>query len=159
MNGSDLEEIIKKIDSIKAFFLGVFSINNLPTIIPLKHFLICNFDFDYEPGSHWFCLIRRSKLKIECFDSLGLTNEKIALLKKYCNVELVKYINFNKSSVQHYDTNSCGKFVIFFLVNRLLNYDLSFHAFLNAKFSSHTIINERRIKKFFFVLKNESSSP
>jgi len=148
MNGEEIENIIKFIPSIKDVFKGVFSINTLPKKLAIPSFLICNFDLDSQPGSHWFCLLKTAKNQLECFDSLGITKAKEELLQKYCKIQYISAINFNETPVQNINTSTCGKFAIFFAVQRLHNLDLTFSETLNEIFYQNDALNERKVSKF-----------
>ena len=147
MNGAELHAFINKINSLKPLFLGIFSINTLPTEIPVNHFLICNFDLDHNPGSHWFCLFRINSKKIECFDSLGISKSKKKVLKKYLKLDNVM-LKFNNTSVQSLHTSTCGKFVLFFAIHRSHNLDISFTKLLNEIFVEKNEQNELIVGNF-----------
>lgn len=148
MNGEDLQKVIAKFLSIRDNFLGVFSIDSLPKIFPVNHFLICNYDLKSMPGSHWFALVRKSNERIECFDSLSLNNDKKELLIKYCNFDKATKIIYNETPVQKITSLTCGQFVLFFLIHRIHNLDESFVSILNEIFNSNTENNEESVLNF-----------
>ncbi len=148
MNANQLEEIISNFSSIKNNFLGIYSIDTLPKTFPINHFLVCNYDLKTSPGSHWFALIRKTKEKIECFDSLSLNESKKKLLLSYCLFRNAQKIVFNQSSVQKTDTATCGKFVTYFLIHRMHNLDQGFQSVLNEIFVTEPEQNELEVEKF-----------
>lgn len=155
MNGAELQGFVSNISSVKSFFLGIFSINTLPKIFPSKHFLICNYDLNSSPGTHWFCLLKSSDQCLECFDSLGLNIEKKNLLQKYCRSWKVSSLKYNETAVQNQLTSTCGKFVLYFAIHRMHNLDLSFSTLLNEIFEQNTIKNEELVYKFLKEIKDD----
>jgi hypothetical protein len=135
------------------FFLGTFSINTVKKNIPVNHGLICNTDVDLGPGIHWFSLFRSSKKIIECFDPLGVSNEKLDILAsiKFRGVQKLK---FNETQIQPNRSTSCGQFAIYFLFERFNNLDLKFHELVNEIFNDNLDNNEMTVEKFFEEFKN-----
>ena len=144
-------EIISFFDTypnLKKNFLGTFSIDTVPKTIPVNHFLICNTDTSSGSGLHWFALFRFSKQDLECFDSLGISQEKKDLLTSL-NFKGVSNLVFNVTQVQPNESISCGQFAVYFLFERLHNLDFSFHELLNELFVDNLIKNEEEVKSFF----------
>ena len=155
MNGDDLKKIIESINSAKQYFKGVFSINTLPKKLSCPSFVICNYDIDTNPGSHWFCLFKAKKSNLECFDSLGLNEEKVELIQKYCKIQYISHFTFNETQVQSNCTSTCGKFVLYFALQRLHNLDLSFPEILNEIFQADINKNELNVANFLQNINNE----
>jgi len=149
MNSAQLKEIIYNFETAKNYFIGVFSINTLPQKLSIPSFLICNYDIDTNPGSHWFCLFKTNQKFVECFDSLGVSPDKFMLLQKYCKWRCGSYITFNETQVQSNLTSTCGNFVLYFAFQRLHNLDLSFSDILNEIFDLDIDNNEKRVVRFF----------
>ncbi len=148
MNGEELKDIINSINSAKQYFKGIFSINTLPRKLSVPSFLICNYDIDKKPGSHWFCVFKSSTKILECFDSLGLTEEKQTLLKNHCKIDNIGSICYNQTQVQNNLSSTCGKFVLYFAIQRLHNLDLNFTELLNEIFEENVNNNEIRVSNF-----------
>lgn len=155
MNGEDLKQFLISINSVSSYFKGIFSINTLPLYLNNPSFVICNYDTDKKPGSHWFCLFRCSQNKVECFDSLGLNSERLKLISDNLKIKYVTHITYNETQVQSKFTSTCGNFVLYFAIQRLHNLDLSFSELLNEIFDSDPIKNENTVKKFLETIKNE----
>lgn len=155
MNGDELKQKIQSINSAQKYFKGVFSINTLPTKLSIPSFLVCNFDLDSHPGSHWFCLFKTSKSELECFDSLGLNEKKQQLLQKYCKIQYISSLNYNQTQVQNNSTSTCGKFVLYFAIQRLHNLDLTFTELLNEIFEADLQSNERNVAAFLQNIEDE----
>ena len=117
MQGLEFYNYFENFPELKKHFLGVFSIDTLPVAIKFRTFCICNTDVEQGLGKHWICFLRNEKSKIECFDSLGISIEKKALLLKFCKFNQ-KSLIFNESKFQKDDTDSCGLFCIYFLFER-----------------------------------------
>jgi hypothetical protein len=148
MQGFEFQKYFDCLPYIKKHFCGVFSINTLPKQIKYRQFCICNTDTSEGSGQHWFCFVRNSKSEIECFDSLGINEEKKQLLRKYCVFRGIKEINFNQTTFQNSETDTCGLFTIYFIVERMFNLDLTFEEVLEEIFDENTLINEEKVSKF-----------
>ena len=147
MLGIQLNEFFESLPNFKRFFLGVYSIDTCPKKIPLNHFLICNTDLSSGSGLHWFALFRFSRQDIECFDSLGVNEHKLEVLKSL-NFKGVSNIIFNVTQVQANESASCGQFCLYFLFERLHNLDFSFHELMNELFVTDLNKNEEEVQKF-----------
>lgn len=147
MLGIQLNEFFESLPNFKRFFLGVYSIDTCPKKIPLNHFLICNTDLSSGSGLHWFALFRFSRQDIECFDSLGVNQDKLEVLKSL-NFIGVSNLIFNVTQVQANDSASCGQFCLYFLIERLHNLDFSFDELMNELFVSDLNKNEDEVQKF-----------
>lgn len=79
---------------------------------------------------------------------MGLTSEKINVLQQYNLFPLKSTIKYNETPVQDTLSNTCGLFVLYFLINRMHNYDMSFTTLLNEIFDDDVEVNEKRIKSF-----------
>lgn len=148
MLSPEIVEFFKSFPELNRFFLGVFSIDTLPRKIALNHFLICNTDTSNGSGIHWFALFRSTKRNLECFDSLGVTNEKQEILRGI-NFVGVKKLKFNESQIQPDDSILCGQYSIYFLFERLHNLDYKFHDLVNELFSNNLETNQKTIECFF----------
>ena len=104
-------------------FIGVFPLNALPHLkfFSVPSFFCLNLDYSYEKGSHWIAL-RVSERQIEIFDSLGFSHLSIdrypspliSFLKRFGK----KLIIIKTPQLQNYSSNSCGAFVIFYILLR-----------------------------------------
>jgi hypothetical protein len=148
MQGSDFEQYFVKFPFMKQHFLGVFSIDTLPKTIKHRHFCICNTDTSAESGQHWFCFIQNHSAEVECFDSLGINEEKKEKLMKYCSFRRTKELKFNITSFQSKDSDTCGLFTIYFLFERMHNLDLTFSDILEDIFDENEVQNELKVKEF-----------
>jgi hypothetical protein len=148
MQGSDFEQYFVTFPFLKKHFLGVFSIDTLPKSIKYRHFCICNTDKSTQVGQHWFCFLRNHNSEIECFDSLGINEEKKENLKKYCCFNRMKELIFNETAFQTQTSNTCGLFTIYFIFQRMHNLDLDFDEFLDDFFDTNESLNEIKVQEF-----------
>lgn len=147
MKGDEFLTYINKFPSIKQYFDGVFSLDLMPNSLKLRHFCLCNFDLSSGKGTHWYIILRYDNSSYELFDSLGLNDDKKSLLKKYCKIK--KDLIFNKTQFQRNDSDSCGYFCLYFIIERLHNYDLDFNDLLSNIFNSENLdANERQVSLF-----------
>ncbi len=149
MQGSELSNTINEFKSLQKNFLGVFSIDTLPRSMKLKTFCFCNTDISNGSGKHWLCFVKSSKKCIECFDSLGIDDNKKKLLKDNCKFSNVSEIDFNETQFQDTSSSTCGLFVIYFAVHRMHNLDLEFDEILEEIFTLNPLDNEKRVKEFY----------
>ena len=144
-------EFAKKLNSfphIRKQFVGVYSIDTIPKTVKKNTFFICNTDISSGPGTHWFCVVKESPKILECFDSLGVTDQKKNTLASVLKLTGIKEIKVNKTSVQSETSSSCGNFVLYFLIHRFHNQDLSFDDLLNDIFVESIAMNEERVTEF-----------
>lgn len=121
-------------------FVGVYSLDNLPRTLPFRCFLVFNLSKSSEPGSHWLAAVRSSKTLVEIFDPLGT---KIEFLRPHLKFITNLRVEFNVNAFQMATTSTCGNYVIMFLTERVLNYDLTFQDVLSELFETDLNINEK----------------
>lgn len=145
MLSTDFPNYFKDLFHIKENFLGCFSIDTIPKKFCNKNFAIVNTDLSSNPGQHWFVIFKSDQDEIEIFDSLGAN---INLLRDNFTPEQKLSVVFNQTCVQLQRSQSCGQFVIYFIINRFFNYDLTFFEFLNEYFTDDLEENESIIEEF-----------
>lgn len=149
MQASEILELIDKYPFLKTHFDGVYSLDQLPKKLSYRHFIIVNFDTSDLPGSHWFVISRPLKhTYLEVFDSLTLSEFKIKQLKIFWRFKLTRF-ECNETILQENDSDTCGYFCLYYVLNRCYNYDLDFQTFLSSYFSSIPSENEILVKEFF----------
>lgn len=147
MLANELKEIIDSFPSLRTSFLGVCSINTVPKL--KKHnFVIVNTQDNTQLGEHWFCIIKKDLRKYEVFDSLGVSSDKLELYKQYNLFPNNSAITFNETNFQSPNSVTCGQFVLYFLINRVHNLDLSYFDLLNEIFSLDCLSNETNVLSF-----------
>lgn len=148
MQANELQLIIEKFPSILCHFKGIFSIDNVPKRIRKNCFLIINNQTSTEPGQHWFCLIKKSSQNYEYFDSLGVNETRLDLLKYFKILPFYSIVKFNETCLQNSTSSTCGLFVLYFLIHRLHNFDMSFSEIMNEIFTVNTEQNEILVENF-----------
>lgn len=148
MKSNEIVEFFQAFPQLNKFFLGVFSIDTLPQKIAINYFLICNTDTSEGDGIHWFALFRPNKTNLECFDSLGVCNQKKQILTSIHFLG-VRKLKFNESQIQPDRSSLCGQYSIYFLFERLHNLDYKFHELLNEIFSDNLEDNQKTVQCFF----------
>ena len=149
MQGFQINEYFNSFPNLTKHYKGIFAIDTLPRIIKLRQFLICNTDLSSGSGAHWFCLLRTSKNTLECFDSLGITDDKKKNLELYCHVKGVKDIEFNETPFQLEHSDSCGLYCVYYIIKRMYNLDLDFEHLLEEIFDDkNKEENELVVKQF-----------
>ena len=149
MHAVEFNQYFENFPFLKNQFVGIFAIDTLPKTLKIKKFCICNTDLSSGEGKHWFVLLRSTKKTIECFDSLGVNNDKKENLKRFCHFRGIKEIHFNETQFQDNLSESCGKFTLYFIIERMHNLDLTFDEILEELFDPEdTKENETRVINF-----------
>ena len=115
LSSSDISEWMKG----DANFLGVFALNNLPSVgvpaRPKEIKIIVNTDTDNLPGTHWIAVIRHCDGHAEIFDSFGLYPP--ARIQLWCNKYCTRW-TYNTKMIQALDSTLCGAYCCLFLLSR-----------------------------------------
>ena len=130
MEGTEFINYFSKVPVMLPYFKGVFSIDTIPKNLKNKSFFVSNLSQHNLPGTHWIgflCL----KNKLEIFCSLGNTWELILPYLKFKKNFIVYY---NETAFQSPDSTKCGKYVIYFLIERHFNIHMSFKDLLEDLF-------------------------
>ena len=85
---------------------------------------------------------------MECFDSLGIDNAKKLFISSNLRQKSISQIKFNVTQVQSSDSDTCGLFVLYFLIQRYHNKDLSFNELMNDIFVFSQTENEKLVNNF-----------
>ena len=86
---------------------------------------------------------------MECFDSLGISIKKKELLQKYCSFRGIHELEFNETSFQSINSDTCGQFVLYYIVQRMHNLDISFEEILEEIFDDQNKQkNEQIVQEF-----------
>ena len=100
-------------------------------------------------------MYKEEQKKLLCFDSLGIDDIKKNLLEKYCKLKGITEIDFNETQFQLSTSATCGKFVIYFLIQKAYNKDLNFVDLLHDIFEKDPLKNEVIIENFFNKMFND----
>ena len=137
--------IIKKLLKKFKCFKGVYPLNFLPNNLKLPINLIANTHPSSKPGEHWISISINSEGKGQYFDSFGLPplhQEFFDFLESYCK----KGWDYNKVSLQHPSSNTCGHYCVLFIIFKCLG--LTYENFI-SKFNTNSLRNDERMKKIF----------
>ena len=135
----DIEFYLKSSKTyLGAFYLDSFK-NYLIKTEKYSLVIYCNF--------HWFCIFV-SKNSFEIFDPLGFLKKKDCFSNSFLNfikIHLGSKVLYANPKLQSDQSNACGYFVIFFILNRELGY--SFNEIL-SKFTKSYTKNQLLVKHF-----------
>ena len=148
MISTDIAEFFNNYPHLKRYFLGIFNVDTIRRNIPVNNFLICNTDSSSGPGQHWFVLFRYSVSELECFDSLGVGDDRQTFLRSV-KFRGIRELHYNQSPVQLPTSTTCGHFCLFFIFQRLHNLDFEFSEFLNELFTENLDQNELIVSEFY----------
>lgn len=148
MISTDIAEFFNNYPHLKRYFLGIFNVDTIRRNIPVNNFLICNTDSSSGPGQHWFVLFRYSVSELECFDSLGVGDDRQTFLRSV-KFRGIRELHYNQSPVQLPTSTTCGHFCLFFIFERLHNLDFEFSEFLNELFTENLDQNELIVSEFY----------
>ena len=88
------------------------------------------------------------------FDSVG-TSE--AFLNEILGKKIEGQCVFNRSRVQGQESDKCGEFCAYFILNRFANLDLDLSDLLNDIFEEDPKENEKNVVKFLNEFKSKSA--
>ena len=145
MEGSEFSIYFQHLSLILPHYLGVFSINTMPTRMPVRSFFITNLSKAEDVGSHWIGVLKPHKGHLEIFDSLGFRSN---LVLPYLNFSEKLKLEYNETQVQSNNSVLCGKFVITFCVERMMNLDLSLDMLLDDVFLLNKECNDKIVTDF-----------
>ena len=148
MLSNQFAEKFQKFSNLKNQLQGVYSADTLPREIKKDKFKICNTDVSSGEGKHWYCVLKLENNVLECFDSLGITREKKLFLANNFRQRYIKKIKFNVTQVQSSTSDTCGLFVLYFIVQRFHNKDENFTDLVNEIFVESHSQNEKVVLEF-----------
>ena len=106
-------------------FLGVYSVNGLPSIHPTRKgpvTLIVNTDTTNLPGQHWIAIYIDKDNTGEVFDSFGRLPP--SYVQRWMNLR-TRYWSHSKECVQSLFSTQCGAFCLYYLYHRIRGYPLN----------------------------------
>ena len=116
MNGSEITMIISRDGVTRKQFGGVLAADELPITIKYPpRFYVVNTDERHLPGSHWVAFYFPKKGPAEFFDSLGRAPEHYQQRFKNVLIRNGRSYIFNKIQVQSNNSDTCGKYCIYYL--------------------------------------------
>ena len=148
MDSFELAKNLQHFPNLVPLLQGIYAADNIPQTIKKNHFIICNTDISSGAGKHWYCIVKVESNVLECFDSLGVDGQKKLFLTTHFNQRFISKVKFNVTQVQSSMSSTCGLFVLYFIVNRFHNQDLSFADLLNDIFVASLKENEKRVEIF-----------
>jgi hypothetical protein len=145
MEGSEFQNYFNNLPFLLPHFLGVYSINTMPTRMPIRTFFVTNLSEADKVGTHWIAVIKPNKGHLEIFDSLSFRPN---LVLPYLKFREKLSLEYNETQIQSNDSILCGKFVVTFCVERMLNLDLSLEMLLDDIFVLNKESNENTVSDF-----------
>lgn len=145
LSTQDLELFVHKFASKKtqAAFLGVFSINQLPTKLPqLPILFIINTNTSNLPGQHWKAIYVSKSREGEVFDSLA---SPVSLILNLWMNEFTRKWTVSTTILQNPLSSSCGAYVLYYVMSRLNHSSLKSCI---APFSTDVFDNDMRMEQF-----------
>lgn len=133
-------------------FKGVFACDTLPRNFSLPAAFIINLSKHDSVGSHWVGLFINNDKIAEYFDSFAFPPIQDDIVK-FIRKNSIK-LNYNKKQIQHLSSVKCGKYVILFILSKMLN--KNFNEIIN-RFSSNLTVNELVIENIFNYFNQEKN--
>lgn len=115
----------------------------LPSITKLPIGIVINTDSKFEPGEHWVSIFIGQDKNPVFFDSFGLPPLHLDLLD-YLNNNSKSHWKYNKLTLQHPESISCGVYCIEFLKEIYRSGSIQHY---QRYFSSDLINNERVLEQ------------
>lgn len=148
MYTNQLIDVLQQDDCIKSTFRGVYSSDTVPDFENQKQLaFICNTKPSWSEGEHWCSVFRDNQGRDYFFDSFGRTPTEIS--KDFANSlrrKSFKNLICNPIQIQCISTESCGLFVIFFILCVCHGLDLKFVQ--NYFDPNDAMVNEIKIRYF-----------
>lgn len=151
----DICQEIQNDELLKHHFRGIFNTSDVEHInLREGEFAILYWPPKVDNIGHWTAIFLNKGL-YEYFDSFGET----FINKKHILNKLTKKYSVLSSKIkfQCSETNSCGKFVLYFIYNRILHLLENYFIFLAKLFSINCEINEKIVESFFNYINNGSN--
>jgi hypothetical protein len=150
MLGFEIQErILSTIPFAQEHFLGIFAADefvasSLKKANKKRSCAVINTEGKNHDGAHWWACFWSLDGHFEIFDSLGVTEE---LARKRLG-RRARHCVYNTSRVQG-SSKSCGKFVAYFCVTRLLNFSETYNEVFTESFTTKTDLNEMIVNRFW----------
>lgn len=123
----------------------------IPPITKFPAGLVINTDSHIEPGEHWVSVFIGEDRNPIYFDSFGLPPLHLDLIK-FLNENSHSHWIYNKLTLQHPESKSCGIYCIQFLKDIFKSRSIEH---FQSYFSSNLINNEKVLKILRLKLKDE----
>ena len=143
MNSLQIDSILSKNSHTKKLFRGVYGSDTIKQFHTYPYTLVVNTQKISQPGEHWVGIYVKNANDIEYFDSFGEppNNEIQKFTKNFKNIKI------NSKKLQSDFDNSCGPFVIYFIVQR--SRGKKFDTIVNRLFDPY---NDSFVKMFIFKM-------
>lgn len=147
VRGYEFLEFFKKVPIVLHHYLKVCSLDEIPTQLKIRQFVVVNLSTKIEPGTHWIVIFRSAKYVYEIFNSLGFSN--LDILEPYFRPTVRVDVIYNEQQFQSNTSTNCGFYCVYLAIHRVLCYDQPLVHVLDEIFDSSNIeINERRCVSF-----------
>lgn len=123
MNSVQLNKIMKTQQNTKPYYLGTFSVNNLPRPEYPSCFIFNN-QKSIQPGQHWIAIYFSKNKIAEFFDSFG-NSPKFYGIEKYL-LKNSKSYKWNTKILQSKFSPYCGLYCALYLIIKCKNKSLNF---------------------------------
>lgn len=114
LDNLQLEKILRSDKCTRDRFIGVFSIDTIPSKVKYPSCFIFNTDKSNNPGEHWIAVDFDNNGLCSFFDPLGFSPEFYQIQTKIQS--LSKQVQFNKTRVQPFYSRKCGYYCFLFLL-------------------------------------------
>ena len=143
MNGAEFANLVNTLPVLKLHFFGVYPIQPVLGLVPPDHFILMNTETRDSDGRHWFVVVHDGLLTWEIFDSLGVADTNLLLSRlNLCN----SIVSINTQQFQEGDTDTCGKFCLYFILHRIVYLDIPFFTLLSKIFFTNFAANEQEVQ-------------
>ena len=145
MEGTEFIHYFAKIPVLLPYFKGVFSIDTIPKSLKNKYFFVTNLAENDSPGTHWVAFLCLHN-NLEIFCSLGNTWN---IILPYLKFQRKFTIYYNETQFQSKSSTKCGKYVIYFLIERHFNINMPLLELLEDLFVTNDLNKNDEIVEDF----------
>ena len=138
MNTNQIDRILSQDNFSKNHFVGTFSWNNVPLLDKYASCIV-NSDCEDYSGQHWLAYFY-GECGLEFFDSFANIPSFYPGLPAKVDV-------LNRKRVQGFDSQMCGQWCVYFLLNRYRRYTMND---IVRRFGNDYDANDHWIRTFFF---------
>lgn len=147
MDGKEILNILRRNKKISAGIYGVYSADNIPTVVSYPTAYIVNTDESKLPGQHWVAFyFEHPKKKAEYFDSYGL----LPIRNSFLEVLPVVY-KYSSHTIQGLYSITCGEYCLYFLEKRASNTSMQK---IISSFSTNTDWNDNKVHEYITKKEN-----
>lgn len=120
MDTQQIDELLRRNETTKGYFLGVYAADQLPDtkISQDVWLLVCNCCPIDLPGEHWIAMFGNARQEIDVFDSFGFPPNVYDGVHQFLRNQEPSLITYNTQQLQSFESDACGPYCLYFAYYR-----------------------------------------